>query len=137
MNPTIWRRWLLFAAAVVVGVGAGFTVLALVGVPAELMDVLYLPGEPDVAQAATLSFAIGVTGSVMVGWGASMLYVYLDPASLSRPRIARAFFIGTVAWFVLDSLVSLALGAMINVVGNVFFLGLLLPPLTVLSSREG
>ena len=24
-------------------------------------------------------FAIGVTGSVMIGWGASMLYVYVDP----------------------------------------------------------
>lgn len=48
-----------------------------------------------------------------------------------------AFFIGTVAWFVLDSLMSLALGAVVNVVGNMFFLGLLLPPLAVLSSRRG
>jgi hypothetical protein len=137
MGSKTWHRWLLIAAAVVVGAGAAFVVLALVGVPSALMDVLYLPGEPDVASADTLSFAIGVTGSLMVGWGASMLYVYLDPAMLERPRVARAFFVGTVAWFALDSFVSLALGAVINALGNVLFLGLLLPPLAVLSSREG
>ena len=51
-------------------------VLALLGVPGAMMDVLYLPGEPDVAEATTISFAVGVTGSVMAGWGASMLLVY-------------------------------------------------------------
>ena len=136
MSPEVWYRWLLFAAAVVVGVGAAFVLLALLGVPPELMEVLYLPGEPDVASATTLSFAVGVTGSVMVGWGASMLYVYLDPSTIDRPRVARAFFVGAVAWFTLDTLMSIALGAMINVVGNCLFLGLLLPPLAVLSSRR-
>ena len=97
MKPETWYRWLLFAAAVVVGIGAALVVLALLGVPPELMTVLYLPGEPDVASATTLSFAIGVTGSVMVGWGASMLYVYLDRSTVDRPRVARAFFVGTVA----------------------------------------
>ena len=136
MSPEVWYRWLLFAAAVVVGVGAAFVLLALLGVPPELMEVLYLPGEPDVASATTLSFAVGVTGSVMVGWGASMLYVYLDHSTIDRPRVARAFFVGAVAWFTLDTLMSIALGAMINVVGNCLFLGLLLPPLAVLSSRR-
>ena len=64
-----------------------------------------------------------------------MLYVYLDPGNFDRPRIARAFFVGTVAWFVLDTTMSIALGATVNVVGNCLFLGLLLPPLAVLSSR--
>ncbi len=133
----LWHRWLLVAGAVIVGVGGALVVLALVGVPDTLMDVLYLPAEPDVATADTISFAIGVSGSVMVGWGASMVYVYLDPATVDRPRVARAFFVGAVAWFLLDSAMSLALGAMINVVGNVLFLGMLLPPLAVLSSRKG
>jgi len=137
MELRTWHRWLLLAASLMVGVGGALVVLALVGVPPQMMDVLYLPGEPDVATADTLSFAIGVTGSVMVGWGASMLYIYLDRSMLERPRVARAFFIGTAAWFVLDSLMSLALGAVVNVVGNMFFLGLLLPPLAVLSSRRG
>lgn len=133
----IWHRWLILAAAVVTGAGASFVLLALLGVPPQLMEVLYLPGEPDVASATTVSFAIGVTGSVMVGWGASMLYVYLDRSSLDRPRIARAFFIGTVAWFALDTFMSLALGAVINAALNCLFLGLLLPPLAVLASRRG
>lgn len=125
------------ASAVVVGIGGVLVVLALVGVPSELMDLLYLPGQADVASADTISFAIGVTGSVMVGWGASMLYVYLDPGMTARPRIARAFFVGTVAWFLLDCAVSLSLGAMVNVLGNVLFLAMLLPPLGGLASREG
>jgi len=133
----LWYRWLLLAAAVVVGSGGAFVVLALMGVPGAVMDVLYLPGEPDISSADTISFAIGVAGAVMVGWGASMLYIYLDPSLLDRPRIARAFFLATVAWFVLDTLMSVALGAMINAVLNCLFLGLLLPPLAVLSSRRG
>ena len=136
MNLRTWHRWLLLAASIIVGVGAAFVALALLGVPPELMQVLYLPGEPDVASADTVSFAVGVTGSVMVGWGASMLYVYLDHSTIDRPRVARAFFVGAVAWFTLDTLMSIALGAMINVVGNCLFLGLLLPPLAVLSSRR-
>lgn len=133
----LWYRWLIVAAAMVVGAGGVFVLLALIGVPPELMEVLYLPGEPDVASATTVSFAIGVTGSVMVGWGASMLYVYLDPASLDRPRIARAYFIGTVAWFVVDTLMSISLGAMVNVALNCLFLGVLLPPLAVFASKRG
>ncbi len=133
----LWYRWLLLAAAVVLGSGGAFVGLALMGVPGAVMDALYLPGEPDVSSADTISFAIGVAGAVMVGWGASMLHIYLDPSMLERPRIARAFFLATVAWFVLDTLMSVALGAMINAVLNCLLLGLLLPPLAVLSSRKG
>jgi hypothetical protein len=133
----LWQRWLVVASAIVVGVGGALVVLALVGVPPAMMDVLYLPGEPDVSTADTLSFAIGVTGSVMVGWGASMLFIYLDPKMVRRPRVARAYLIGAIAWFMLDCAVSLALGAMINVVGNVLFVALLLPPLAGLASQDG
>ena len=133
----LWHRWLLLAASIVVGVGAAFVVLALLGVPSQLMDFLYLPGQPDVASADTVSFAVGVAGAVMVGWGTSMLYIYLDPAMLARPRIARAFFLATVAWFILDTFMSIAVGATFNALFNCLFLGLLLPPLAVLSSRSG
>jgi hypothetical protein len=132
MSERTWWRWLLLAAAVTIGLGGALVVLALVGVPAVLMDILYLPGEPDVATAATVSFAVGVTGSVMAGWGASMLIIYLDPEMARRPVIARAFLVGVLLWFALDCAVSLALGAMVNVVGNVLFLALLLPPLAAL-----
>ena len=132
-----WHRWLLLAASIIIGVGAAFVVLALLGVPPQLMELLYLPGEPDVASADTISFAVGVSGSVMIGWGASMLFIYLDPTMVDRPRIARAFFLATVVWFILDTFVSIALGAWINAAGNCLFLGLLLPPLAVLASRRG
>ncbi len=137
MSTRAWHRWLLLAASIVVGVGAAFVVLALLGVPPELMEVLYLPGAPDVASADTVSFAVGVSGAVLVGWGTSMLFIYLDPAMLDRPRVARAFLLATIVWFVLDTFMSVAVGAWINAVGNCLFLGLLLPPLAVLSSRRG
>jgi hypothetical protein len=132
-----WYRWLLTAAAILVGGGTFIVALALAGVPPVLMELLYLPGEPDVASADTLSFAIGVTGAVMLGWGGSLLYIYLDPAMLERTRIARGALIGTLAWFVGDTYVSVSLGAMINVAVNVAFLALLLPPLAVFSLRRG
>jgi hypothetical protein len=136
MTTRTWHRWLVLAASIIVGVGAAFVVLALLGVPTELMELLYLPDEPDVATADTISFAVGVSGAVMVGWGTSMLFIYLDPGMLDRPRVARAFLLGTIAWFILDTFMSIALGATINVVGNCLFLGLLLPPLAVLSGHS-
>ena len=132
-NDRIWYRWVILAAAVVVGAGATFVLLALLGVPPQLMEVLYLPGEPDVAEARTLSFAIGVSGAVMVGWGVSMLFVYIDASVVEQPRLARTFLVGVVAWFALDCTVSITLGAVVNAAANVVFLVALLPPLAALS----
>lgn len=133
MTPRRWRLWLIGASALVIVAGLGLALLALFGSMTWLMEVLYLPGEPDVADARTLSFAIGVSGAVMVGWGVSMLLVYLDALAVEQPRLARAFLVGVVAWFVLDCTVSLALGAVLNAAANVVFLAALLPPLAALS----
>lgn len=137
MTPERWRLWLLAASALVIVAGVGLALLALFGSMSWLMEVLYLPGEPDVAEARTLSFAIGVSGAVMVGWGVSMLLVYVDATAIEQPRLARAFLVGVVAWFVLDCTVSITLGAVMNAAANVVFLAALLPPLAALSrTRE-
>jgi hypothetical protein len=133
MTPERWRLWLLAASVLVIVAGLGLALLALFGSMSWLMGVLYLPGEPDVAEARTLSFAIGVSGAVMVGWGVSMLLVYLDASVIEQPRLARAFLVGVVAWFVLDCSVSITLGAVVNAAANVVFLAALLPPLAALS----
>lgn len=133
MTPERWRLWLLAANVLVIVAGVGLALLALFGSMSWLMGVLYLPGEPDVSEARTLSFAIGVSGAVMVGWGASMLLVYLDATTIEQPRLARAFLVGVVTWFVLDCAVSLTLGAVVNAAANVVFLAALLPPLAALS----
>jgi hypothetical protein len=135
MTRERWRLWLLAAAAFVVLAGLGLVLLALFGSMRWLMEVLYLPGEPDVAAARTLSFAIGVSGAVMIGWGVSMLLVFAAASSAEQPRIARAFLAGVIVWFVLDCTVSLALGAVLNAAANVIFLATLLPPLAALGRR--
>jgi hypothetical protein len=55
------------------------------------------------------------------------------PKLAAQPDIAPAFLVGVLVWFALDTAVSLATGAMINVVGSIAFLVLLLPPLAALA----
>jgi hypothetical protein len=125
-----WRRWLQVASAVTVIIGAGTTFLSLSGggrIQAGLFELLYFPGHPDLTAADTLSFALGVAGGVMTGWGVMLLGLFGRGESAEvtiGPLVS-----GLLVWFALDGAASVASGAIINLAGNTLFLAMFVPPL--------
>ena len=133
-----WKKWLIVAAAITVLAGLGFAVLtatAAIGIHNTVFDLVFLPGEMDAPAGDAGSFAMGVTGAVLVGWAAMMLVLLTSRSTSSLPDTWRALAIGLVAWFVVDGIVSIAAGAFGNLVLNLGFVALFAPPL--IATRPG
>ncbi len=133
-----WRRWLIVAAGVTALAGLGFAALAAIGATGILdamFDLVYLPGELQAPAGEVASFAIGVTGAVMVGWAAMMLILLGSRSTSTLPSTWRALTVGLLAWFIVDAIVSIASGATGNLILNVVFLALFTPAL--IATRPG
>ncbi len=127
-----WRRWLLAAAGISAAVGLGFAAVATAGatgVHDTLFDLVYLPGDLDAPAGDVASFAMGVTGAVIVGWSMTMLMLVRNQSASTLPSTWRALVVGLLTWFVVDGIVSIAAGATGNLVLNAVFLSLFAPPL--------
>ena len=133
-----WRKWLSVAAAFTGLAGLGFAVLTAtgaIGIHNTIFDLVFLPGEMDAPAGDAGSFAMGVTGAVLVGWAAMMIVLLTSRGTSSLPDTWRALAIGLVVWFVVDGIVSIAAGALGNLVLNLGFVALFAPPL--LATRPG
>lgn len=97
------------------GFGLGF--VALLMWP-EALEVLYALAGPGQDPTMTPSALIGVAiyGGLMVGWGLTMHLAGRDV------HVAKAAAAGLVAWWVVDSGASIALGFPMNAVSNLAFL---------------
>ncbi|MFM5915699.1 MAG: hypothetical protein ACKOPR_13340 [Chakrabartia godavariana] len=127
------RTWLTLWAWGVVIFGLALAAFALPATeaPGRLMfDILgnSVPADPD----AHLRFAVGLMGCVTMGWGVTFLAAFRAawalPAGQARP-IWRLIVTGALAWFIPDSLLSVATGFALNAVSNTVLLALLLVPL--------
>lgn len=133
-----WRKWLIVAAAITGLAGLGFAVLTAtgaIGIHNTIFDLVFLPGEMDAPAGDAGSFAMGVTGAVLVGWAAMMIVLLTSRGTSLLPDTWRALAIGLVVWFVVDGIVSIAAGALGNLVLNLGFVALFAPPL--LATRPG
>jgi hypothetical protein len=132
-----WRRWLIVAAGITGLAGLGLATLSVVGatgVYGTIFDLSFLPGDPPAPTGDVASFASGVTGAVMVGWAATMLVV--ARAGLA-PSNWRALTVGLSAWFVVDGVVSVAAGAVGNLILNGVLLTLFVPALIATRPDRG
>jgi len=127
LPPKVLRAWLRGGA--VATICAGLLALGASWPPTAApwtvaMDLVHWPldghpGEFDFAARASSA----MLGGVMVGWGTMLLLIPYRPES--RPALLG----GLLAWFVADSLGSLASGFAGNLVVNVVFLLVLAPPM--------
>ena len=117
-----WQGWLTLWC---VGVGAFGAILYGVGFPAATAPAAAvfsafgnpLPAEPD----RYLRFAISLMGAVTLGWAITYYAAFRAAWTLHGETSAivwRILTIGTVAWYVIDSLASIANGFGLNAVSN-------------------
>jgi hypothetical protein len=130
---TFEQKGLRLAAAVTIATGFLLAIAALpsLNLPVRLLaDLLIWPfdgSESLVAAETRLPLAIG--GGVMLGWGVMIWQLAGEPMRKAPDAIRAIIRTSAVAWFVVDSLASIAAGAGLNVVANAAFLALFLVPM--------
>ncbi|MFN5059264.1 MAG: hypothetical protein ACK5GU_05015 [Chloroflexota bacterium] len=132
--------WLRCACVITILIGL---ISALASYPATdgvwllLFDVLKWPLDGNPAAFSDDTRAVNaVLGGTMVGWGV-LMYLLATPQRIhALPEVPRLLLIGLVAWFVVDCIGSILAGLPGNIVLNVSFLVLFVPPLWVLQQSK-
>ena len=134
-------RWLKAASVITVFTGlliAAAAIPALSGPTLWLFDLAVFPLDGTQSlQGAEQRVLCAITGGLMVGLGVLMWLVTTE-VLVTHPSLARSLILKSiVAWFVVDSSMSVAAGVPLNVLGNVgFLLMFTLPLLGTSTNRE-
>ena len=101
-----------------------------------MFDLLSWPLNGDPAFFAADTRAVNaVLGGTMVGWGV-LMYLFATPEQMKHnPALPRMMMVALGAWFVVDSGGSLLAELPGNIVLNVAFMGLFVPPLVAIQRR--
>ena len=118
---TFWWRWMVAAAALVLLVGVAL--LALPGPTRQLFNWLYFGAGADPASFSRealryLALVYAVLGSVLAGWGVTLLWVVAGPFRRRAPEGWKMVAWSLLAWLVPDTVASLWLGFWQNAVLN-------------------
>jgi hypothetical protein len=127
----LWQRWIVAWCWGVLLFGA---VLAMAAVPvldaAPRFIVGLLGGNP--AKAALLDqpemrFGIGLQGALTIGW-ALMMFTMISVAAEAGARVWRPMTLSLLAWYVIDSAISVSTGFPLNALSNSVVVALYLAP---------
>jgi hypothetical protein len=125
-----WRTWLDIWCWIVVGFGAVMVLgawQATDSLTRFLYDLFYWPldGRDGFGDATRLT--CGVLGAVTLGWGLTLRPLVALGHEVGG-RVWRPVSVGLLAWYCIDSAISVALGAAGNAVSNTLLLfGFFLP----------
>jgi hypothetical protein len=127
-----WWRWLMLAAVLVVLTGAALMLLP--GLTQQLFNLLYFgaaqaPASFSPAAVHYVTFICGVLGAVMVGWGATLLYLVAGPFKRGVPDAWKMVTLSLLVWFLPDTALSIWMGFWHNTLLNGAFLVLFGVPL--------
>ena len=134
-------RWLKAGSAFTLFTGlliAVAAVPALNGPTLWLFDLVVFPLDgAQSLQGKEQRLLCAITGGLLVGLGV-MMWLVTTEIFATHPVLGRSLILKSiVAWFVVDSSMSIAAGAPLNVIGNVgFLLVFSLPVLGVSASRQ-
>ena len=139
MSMHVSITWLRIACVVTIFIGV---ICALASYPATagawlfLFDVLRWPLDGDPAFFAADTRAVNaVLGGTMVGWGV-LMFLLATPDHVTRnPALPRLMLVALGAWFGVDSVGSWLAELPGNIVLNVAFMGLFVPPLVAIQRR--
>ncbi|PKN76815.1 MAG: hypothetical protein CVU52_03135 [Deltaproteobacteria bacterium HGW-Deltaproteobacteria-10] len=133
MDKKISAIWLQVACVIAVATGlvsAAASFPATDGLWLFLFDFLKWPIDGDPAQFDLNTRAVNaVLGGVMVGWGTLMFLLVRNFLNNDFYLVRKLILVSIVAWFVVDSTGSFLAELPGNVLLNVSFLCLFIPPL--------
>jgi hypothetical protein len=122
-----WRKWLDGWCAAVTLFGAVLISGAFEATAAPLAALLGMLGPETPTSDPALRFTTALLGAVTIGWGLT-LYAAVAAAHVLGGAMWRRLTWAVLAWYVIDSALSVATGFALNAVSNsVFLLGWCLP----------
>lgn len=128
-----WRQWMTGWCGAVVLFGVVLVAAALPGMEAMLLTLLGIMGDAPATVDPALRFAWSLMGALSIGWGLTLLAVVRAIDGLSAAAAAPVWRLTTVsvlAWYVVDSTLSVTSGFALNAGSNTLLLvGYLLPVL--------
>lgn len=127
----IWKTWMRvwFAAALLFG-----AVLSLAAVPGAdgparwvLTTISGDPAMSGMLDLPVMRFAFGLQGALTIGWMLTLMAA-VQGAQAVGPGLWRKVVIGVLAWYVIDSVISVMTGFGLNAVSNTLLtVGFLIP----------
>ncbi|MFM9864677.1 MAG: hypothetical protein ACKVRO_13825 [Micropepsaceae bacterium] len=133
MSHAFHKLWLKIAAIVVGSFGPIFFLgtMTETAEPARLtLDILSWPVDGATTYASPdTRFLSALTGGFLLGWGVTIWFLSAKVYDLAPEPIRQTVLAGILAWFVLDSIGSIASGNASNAAFNVVVLLLAVGPL--------
>ena len=125
-------RWLQAGAAITVGFGLLMAAAAIPALQAPtefLLDLIFFPvDQGQTMDTAAARLLTAITGGLMTGMGV-MLWIVATELCPRDPALGRRLiFLGIGSWYVVDSSMSVAAGAPLNVLFNAGFLLIFVVP---------
>jgi hypothetical protein len=130
---TFWQRWLFIVGVLIVASGLLLAFIAntfLFDLLGQMINPVFW-GSSAIAPGAIefQKFIYGVLGATMSGWGVFLLFIAHYPFKNKEKWSWYCVLIGLVAWFALDTSISLFYKVYGNVLVNAVFLVATLLPL--------
>jgi hypothetical protein len=128
----IWWLWLVVVSGGVVA--AGLVMVLAPGLTRRLFSLLVFASPETIDSfgalpARYIALAHGVLGAVMVGWGVLLLRLLFGPFRRGAREAWITIAVSLTVWFVLDTVLSLAVGFWQNAILNVVIAVLFAVPL--------
>lgn len=140
MTRNFWEQWLHAWIWLTIGFGALFCGAAMPGLDAGVALFYNIVSggtfEASGFDAPGMRISVSLVGAVVLGWGLCLLAVYR--ASGTDLAVWRGLARATMAWYVIDSALSIITGFPLNALSNTLFIALFLVPALKLGffSRE-
>ena len=128
----IWKTWLDGWCWLVLGVGVMFAASAVRGLDAPtrlFYDAVSWPIDGQSTWTENVRFSASIIGALTIGWALTLIPLVKLAHASQGPNVWRALSFAVVAWYIVDSTVSVLAGVPGNAVSNTGFLLLFLVPI--------
>ena len=115
MNLKLWMAWFCIVSSILVLAGIVFSFFGLDTLP--------------VNRAVILPWASAIYGAIMMGWGATLLFVGRIAFRRNDAEIMKSLLYGLLVWLIVEGVFSLYLGVFFNVGVDIAVLALFALPL--------
>lgn len=136
----VWSNWLWVWCWGVLAFGVLLVTAAIPGVDGPMRALFGLfAGNSEIAATfdlAAVRFGLGLQGALSIGWAMTM-FGMLQAAKVVGAPVWRSLTFALLAWYVIDSAISVATGFWLNAVSNTALMVAYLIPVLASSVLRG